>query len=213
MKLKLIIVVTLTFLFCFQNVYAQNKKITPGILISSPGSKINFHLDINSGTISYSIDFNKIPVIESSLLDLIVNGLQLAESSESGSISSYCINETYPYRGVHSISTNKCNGAKIHINAKQNFVIDVRVFNDCVASRYIIKNKDSGTIEKDNSEFVISAVSTTWSQPNIKYYEGKYGKMMTEDFKGGNVEEPPVSIQLHWLGLEKIQFENLLQKI
>lgn len=72
MKSKLRIVAALSFLFCLQNIAAQNKKIVPGILISSPGGTIKFHLENNSGTISYSIDFNKIPVIESSSLDLII---------------------------------------------------------------------------------------------------------------------------------------------
>ena len=195
MKSKLKIVIALSLLFCVQNLCAQNKNSASGTLISSPDGAIKFHIESKSGTLSYSIDFNKVPVIELSALGLTVNGNSFGDGASIGSVSRYSINETYLFRGVHSSATNKCNGVKININAKQNFLIEARVFNDGIAFRYIIANKDSSTIEKDNSEFVIPAGSTIWSQPNIKYYEGKYGKKMIEDFKEGDLVGPPITIQ------------------
>ena len=192
---KLKIVAVLCLIFCLQNLFAQNKNPTSGIFISSPDGAIKFHLESKSGTLTYSIDFNKIPIIESSALGLMVKGNSFGDGTTIEKVERYNINETYPFRGVHCIATNKCNGAKMNINAKQNFIVEVRVFNDGVAFRYIIDNKDSSTIGKDNSEFVIPAGCITWSQNNIKYYEGKYGRKSIEEYKEGDLVGPPITIQ------------------
>ncbi len=197
MKSKLKIVIVLNLLFCLHSVYAQNKKSTTGaLIISSPDGSIKLNIESKSGTLTYSINFNKTIVIESSALGLTVNGNSFGDASSIGNVVRYNLNKTYPYRGVHSRAINKCNGAKVSINAKQNFVIEARVFNDGVAFRYVINNKDSALIEKDNSEFVIPSGSIIWSQPNIKYYEGKYDKKKIENFKEGDLAGPPLTIEL-----------------
>lgn len=192
MKIKSIIVAALFSMFYF---HCANAQTTKPITVSSPDGAIKFYIESKNSLLTYAIEFNKIQIIESSALGLSVNEKLIAESSSVGSVSRYNINETYPVRGVHSIAINKCNGAKISIQAKQNFIIEVKVFNDGVAFRYIIDKKDSSTIGKDNSEFVIPSGSTIWSQSNIKNYEGKYGKKMIEDFKEGDLAGPPLTIQ------------------
>ena len=111
--------------------------------------------------------------------------------------SLYKSDETFAYRGVHSLAHNKCNGAKVAIiSGNIPFVIEARVFNDGVAFRYIIENRDSSIIDKEETSFAIPAGSFIWSQPNIKYYEGRYTKKLVDTIKQGLLMGPPVTIEL-----------------
>jgi alpha-glucosidase len=165
------------------------------VVISSPDKNLQLYIgEAANGKLYYYLEFNKAVVIESSTLGLTING-NVIDEGKLINISRYSINETYSYRGVHSLVTNKCNGAKISFAGKINLIIEARVFNDGIAFRYLIKGKDSSSIEKDNTGFIIPAGSTTWSQSNIKYYEGKYVKKMILDFKAGDLVGPPITIQ------------------
>lgn len=168
---------------------------TNPVLISSPDTHIQLYIGTDdNGKLYYYIQFNNKAVIESSALGLTVNGY-LIDAGSLTNVVRYNLNETYPFRGVHSTAINKCNGAKINFSAKQNFTIEARVFNDGVAFRYIINNKDSAIVQSDNTEFTIPAGSVTWSQNNIKYYEGKYGRKNIEQYKEGDLVGPPITFQ------------------
>jgi alpha-glucosidase len=166
------------------------------VSISSPDKRIKLVVEVSNGRLSYSIDFNKIKVIESSALDILISGKQSGSTTGLGSITYYKLNETYPYRGIHSTAVNKYNGVKISIRRDDPFLIEARVFNDGVAFRYVISNKDPVIIQKDNTEFVIPSKCIIWSQSNIKYYEGRYSKKLIDTISGGELMGPPVTIEL-----------------
>ncbi|QNK61828.1 glycoside hydrolase family 97 catalytic domain-containing protein [Pedobacter sp. PAMC26386] len=167
------------------------------IIIASPDGKIHLLLQQKNGSLAYAVNFNKKPVIEYSHLGMIINGKLFGDQASTGEVEKYTINETYPYRGVHNLARNHCNGVKININATESsFVLDVRVFNDGVAFRYLISNTNEAIIEKDTTEFVIPSGSLVWSQPNIKYYEGIYKQHQIEAFKQDDLAGPPITILL-----------------
>lgn len=162
----------------------------------SPDRKITFNLFISNHQLLYTVDYNKTSVIQTSTLDLVVNGTSIIQDVSFGNISKQNIDEIYPYRGVHSNATNKYAGAKISIKSGKPFIIDLKIFNDGVAFRYVVGNTDSAIIDKDNTSFSIPASSIIWSQPNIKYYEGKYGKQLIDTMKIGSLIGPPATIVL-----------------
>lgn len=164
--------------------------------ISSPDSRIKLLVEVKNGSVSYSVDFRRMKVIEPSALGILINGKLFGTAKGLGKVTYYKLNETYPSRGIHSTAVNKCNGAKIFINGAAPFILEVRIFNDGVAFRYLIGNKDSAIIEKDNTEFVLPGTSIIWSQNNIKYYEGRYGKKIIDTGKAGDLMGPPVTIEL-----------------
>jgi alpha-glucosidase len=177
--------------------YAQNKTASTPVQIQSPDKEITFTLSALGGTLQYSINYKNAPVINASRLGLVVNGKLSGENSSTGKVEKYKINDKYAYRGVHSTAINKCNGAKINITSIQSpFILDVRVFNDGVAFRYVVNNSGAATIEKDTTAFVIPAGSMVWSQNNTKYYEGRYGKKSIDSFKQNDLAGPPVTIEL-----------------
>ena len=190
-------------LLCVQGAYPQNGKgITNGQTVSAPDGKIRFSVFTRNGVLQYAVHYNSTPVIEPSRLGLVVNGRVLGEGVSMGKMESYRLKETYAYRGVHSMAVNKCNGVKINISAGTgSFVLEARVFNDGLAFRYLVSNTGEATVDKDTTAFVLPAGSTVWSQPNIKYYEGRYGRKGIEAFTAGETAGPPATIRLPADGL------------
>ena len=72
----------------------------------------------------------------------MVNEKPLVSNISIGKITKTNIDETYSYRGVHSNAINKYVGAKISIGNSIPFQLEVKVFNDGVAFRYLVNNKD-----------------------------------------------------------------------
>ncbi len=185
-------ILALIFLIAFLSVKAQ----TPTYTFNSPDKKISFNLSVQHNQLFYSVDFNKNEVIEPSLLDLMVNEKPLVNNIFIGKITKINIDETYSYRGVHNNAINKYAGAKISIGNSIPFQLEVKVFNDGIAFRYLVNNKDSVIIYKDNTSFSIPTGSIIWSQPNIKYYEGKYSNQLIDTMKIGSLIGPPATIVL-----------------
>ncbi len=184
--------VLVTVFFCVaKNAVAQQSK---PIIIKSPDAAIQFSLHTEKGRLTYTVDFNKKKVIEQSGLGMVVNGKNIMENASAGKVlQSKRMDKVYAVRGVHSIARNKYTDAIIAFN---NFKLHVRVFNDGVAFRYIISNKDSAVVEKETTSFAIPAGSIVWSQSNIKYYEGRYSKQLIDTLKTGVLIGPPVTVGL-----------------
>jgi len=177
--------------------FAKVSQADKGTTLASPDGKIRLIVKSANGNLSYSIEFNKAQILESSHLGLTVNGKAIGENSSITKIVTYSKNESYPYRGVHSLALNKFKGAKLSIRSGQSsFGLELRVFNDGVAFRYLVSETGSAVVDKEETEFVIPAGSTVWSQNNIKYYEGKYSKKSIEDFVAGDLVGPPMTILL-----------------
>lgn len=167
--------------------------------LTSPDKKIVFDLKTftQNSQLSYSISFNGIPVIKLSTLGIVVNNFPLGKAAEKGTTSFYKQKETYPFRGVHYQAVNHYNGMKANFTSRFHpFTIDVRVFNDGVAFRYIIPNKDSAMISEEQTSFTLPASTILWSQSNIKYYEGRYTKKLIDTVKAGELMGPPVTFEL-----------------
>lgn len=165
--------------------------------INSPNGKIKLTVLTLNGNLTYKVDFNKTAVIEPSNLGLVIDGKQIGENASIGSVSKYSANERYPYRGVHSIAVNKYKAAKVTVNSTGTpFVLDIRVFDDGLAFRYIVRKEGSSVVEKENTAFIVPAGSTIWSQANNKHYEGSYSKKLSEEFKEGELIGPPATILL-----------------
>lgn len=174
-------------------VFAQ---VTNPVEISSPDGKIKFKLDVQKGELKYTVYYNKLIVLGSSRLGLQLNGKSLGETSIIGKVKRFTVNEKYAYRGVHSTAVNEYNGAKFLVNGTNPFSLETRVFNNGIAFRYLVDNKDSAIVEKDETQFSIPAGSIIWSQPNIKYYEGKYGNQLVDTMKVGALIGPPATIEI-----------------
>jgi len=171
--------------------------VSKPVVIKSPDGNIRLLLEVKNGTLAYSVYFGNIKVISPSAMGLVINGKWSGKLAQIGKIQKYTIDETYGINGGHSTAVNHCNGEKISVNSSiQNFVIDTRVYNDGVAFRYLVSNQGSSVVNQDSTQFNIADGAMVWSQPNIKYYEGRYTKKSIKDFKAGELAGPPLTLEL-----------------
>lgn len=196
--------------FVFQKIFAlKHSSILSALLflsvfafsqtLTSPDKKIEFslHTWTQNSQLSYAIRFNGMPVIELSPLGIDVDKFSFGKGAEKGTTTFYKENETYPFRGIHNRAVNRYNGMKASFTSRfRPFTIEVRVYNDGVAFRYIIPKKDSAIITSEETGFTIPASSIVWSQNNIKYYEGRYTKKLVDTIKQGDLMGPPITIEL-----------------
>lgn len=164
------------------------------VRVTSPDGLVQVLVSATNGPLSYEVTYKGKPVLDKSGLGLVTEKQELGANVVLGKAETYSINETYPWRGNHSKATNYCNGSKISLG--QDAVLDIRVFNDGIAMRYVLASQGQQVVNQDRTSFSIPAGSTVWSQKNIKYYEAKYEKKKIEEVQTGELAGPPLTIQL-----------------
>jgi alpha-glucosidase len=166
--------------------------------VVSPDGKVQLEVSLRDGRLCYAISFNKQPVIEASSLSLSVDGATLTDNVELGEVRNYQVNETYPWRGVHSRAVNHCNGATValkHTPSKTAFTFEMRAFNDGVAFRTIVPG-DGARVPDESTRFVLPAGSTVWYHDLGSHYEGIHAKKALGDVKESEWAAPPVTFKL-----------------
>jgi alpha-glucosidase len=111
----------------------------------------------------------------------------------------YEINETYPWRGVHLVATNHCNGLKIellHPITKSSCTLDLRVFNDAASFRFIVPESKNPRVPDEASTFLLPARSTVWYHDLEGHYEGVHTKKDISEIKAAQWLAPPVTFKL-----------------
>ena len=166
------------------------------VKVSSPDRSILFSLSIQAKQPKYTISRNGKQVIAPSGLGLIINEKQIGEGDSFGMLRKNSVNEIYKTRGVHSVAVNQYHAMRFKINGSNPYEIEVKVFNDGVAFRYIVAHKGNAILSADLTSFAIPSGSTLWSQGDINSYEGKYQEQKIEDVKKGQLAGPPLTIQL-----------------
>lgn len=179
------------FLACTSQLYAQNVQ-----MVYSPDKHISFTLIIKDHQPLYTIAFNNHTVIDASPLGLMIDSIATGNISAVKLKSQKAINESYAWRGVHNVAKNYCNDALIGLETSKPLQIEVKVFNNGVAFRYLIPMQGEHVVNADNTHFAIAAGSTIWSQGDVQSYEGKYKEQAIEDVPQGQFAGPPVTVKL-----------------
>jgi alpha-glucosidase len=185
----------LTFLLCFAT--ASPAHADSGI--PSPDGLVQFKLFVNQGKLSYSISFRNKPIIEFSPMQFSLDGVDLTEGTQLGRMEPYDINETYPWRGVKSAATNRCNGIKIELLGPKSMIactLDIRVFNDAAAFRFVVPESNTPRVPDEASTFLIPARSTVWYHDLEGHYEGVHVKKEISEIKAAEWLAPPVTFKL-----------------
>jgi alpha-glucosidase len=168
--------------------------------IRSPDSAVQFKLLLDDSWLKFAVTFRSKPVIETSPIEFSLDGVDLAAGVEIGKVDQYQVNETYPWRGVHSQAVNHCNGARISLkHAKSNtaYTLDVRAFNDGAAFRYVVPPGNKNERVPDEAiVFVIPAGSTVWYHDLEGHYEGMHQKKDIAEVPTGQWAAPPLTFKL-----------------
>jgi alpha-glucosidase len=172
------------------------------IAFAGPGGAAARVIDDN-GRLKFAVDFQGRHVIEPSPLAFIVDGVDLCAgvanvSSRSGPGDD--VNETYPTSGVHAKATDRhhqYNSTVRHAASGTAYTLQVRLFDDGVAYRFILPGKaDQQRTPDEMSEFTLPAGSTVWYHGLRGHYEGEYAKHAIEDVKAGDWAGPPMTFKL-----------------
>ncbi|MDA3880340.1 MAG: glycoside hydrolase family 97 N-terminal domain-containing protein [Prolixibacteraceae bacterium] len=178
-------------------VFSSCEKAIETVEVLSPDENITYKVETKNGKLTYSVFSKDGQIIEKSVLGLNVNGQSISLNSVIKRIENYKLNETYPYRGVHNTAINNFKAAKIYVTSTTStFVLDVKVFNDGVAFRYLIDNIGDAVINQEFTNFVLPIGSKVWSQSNNKHYEAHYTEKLSEEFKKDEIIGPPATILL-----------------
>jgi alpha-glucosidase len=148
-----------------------------------------------------SISFRGAPVLETSPLVLVLDGVDLTSAIESlGEPQTYNMKETFPARGVHSTASVNCNGMKIplrHRPTSRPFTIEVRAYNDGVAFRTIIAGDENAKrVPDERTTFVLPEGSTVWYHDMAGHYEAAFERHAVSEIPTGQWLAPPMTFKL-----------------
>jgi alpha-glucosidase len=170
------------------------------INVTSPDGSVECQITSGDHGLEYSINFHQQPVIEKSPITVSLDGAKITDRVELGEPTRYEINETYPYRGVHSQAVNHCLGAKIPVKSTTggtSFTLEVRVFNDGAAFRYSIPgDPQTSRVPDEDTTFQLPPGCVIWSHDLEGHYEGVHRKQELAEFAADKWAAPPMTIKL-----------------
>lgn len=184
---------TETFAIAFEDPAEPSK-------IVSPDGNVELNVFVERGQLMYSLTFKGKSVIEASPIGLVLNNVNIGKGVSFGKPELYEENETYPWRGKHSIATNHFKAARIpvtHSAAKIKYTVDARVFDGGIAFRYIVDGENSRSLTSDATSFIIPPGSTLWYHGLANmHYEEKHKKSGVEEIQEGEWAGPPLTVKL-----------------
>ena len=179
--------------------HAARENVRPAVRVASPSGKVQLQLlcsEVSRLCIQATVD--NAPVIEPSPLRMTIDGIDVTEGAEIGSVDSYRVNEKYAWRGVHSEAVNRCRGARIsvaHGASPTPYTLEVRAYDDGVAYRYIVPG--SGTrVPDEQATFVLPPASTVWYHGLRGHYEGTHERKDIAEVAAGDWAAPPLTYRL-----------------
>lgn len=168
------------------------------VSIESPNGRVRFQLQ-DGAELNYQISLRNRPVIESSGIGMIIDDVNLARDAAIGKIEKYRTNDEYAWRGVHSKAIDRSNGARIKVRhgpSRTEYTLEVRVFDEGVAFRYLVPDTDKTRVPNEVTAFTFPSGSTAWFHDFYGHYEGTHVKKGVVDVKDGEWAAPPVTVKL-----------------
>jgi hypothetical protein len=132
-------------------------------------------------------------------MQFTVDGVDLTQGLNAGTVEPYQIHESYAWYGVHSRATNYCNGAKFsftHEKSGTAYTLDVRIFNDTAAFRFIVPGANESRVPDEATTFTVPAGSTVWHHDLRGHYEGVHTNNAVADVSAGQWIAPPMTFKL-----------------
>jgi len=170
------------------------------VKVASPDGHVQFTLLPNAERLSCTVTMGSTIVIAPSTLSLMVDGYDLASGVIFSNVTRAQVSETFPWHGAHSTATNHCNIANLSLAHDLSFTpytLEIRVFNDGVAYRFIVPGAENvSRVPDENSNFVLPAGTTVWFHDLDGHYEAPYEQKDISAVKAGQWAGPPLTFQL-----------------
>jgi alpha-glucosidase len=167
---------------------------------ASPDGLVLCNVTVEKNQLLLSVIMNGNVVLEKSPLNMMINGASITEGTTIGKIAKFSSDETYPWYGLHSVAIDRYNGASISLTRPgiaTNYTLELKVFNDAVAFRFIIPGEKNSLRKPDESTvFNLPAGSTVWYHDLYMHYEGAHVKKLVDTIPAGQWAAPPVTFKL-----------------
>jgi alpha-glucosidase len=167
--------------------------------VLSPNGGVQFTLLRDAGRLQCALALNGKPVLQPSPLRFTLDGVDLADGVEVGEAAAYQVDETYPWYGAHAQAHNHCRGAKLpirHLRTDTRYVLEVRVFDDGAAFRWIVPGGAKPRVPDEASTFVLPVGCTVWYHDLEGHYEGVHVQKNVDDVPTDQWVAPPMTYQL-----------------
>jgi alpha-glucosidase len=169
--------------------------------VTSPDGRIVFEVSLRSGNrLAYRVMRNGRAAIERSRLGILVDGVNLGDNVTAGAVDRGRHDERYRTRGGHSLATNRYNSTTValtHEPSGTRYTLEVRVFDDGVAFRYVVPEAaGAGRVPDEATGFNVPPGSTVWYHDLDGHYEGTYDRKEIEDVAEGDWAAPPLTVRL-----------------
>lgn len=171
-----------------------------GKVVSSPDGSLKFNLSSAGDKLSFNIQMNGKPVINDSPLLMSVGGVNITEGARTGKIKKFREDDTYPVLGLHSTGRNICNCINVsfkHSETGIKYTLEIKVFNDAAAFRFIVPGDEAELRVPDESTvFRLTDGSTVWYHDLYMHYEGVHARKLIDTVPAGQWAAPPVTVKL-----------------
>ncbi len=154
------------------------------LTVKSPDSHIVFKLLRTSDErITYAVSRNGSEIVTCGTLGIRIddiiygrNGTVSVDSDDT------VINETYDWRGVHSVAHNHYRRTRFTISAgEKELHVELRVYDDGVAWRYTIPLEGTHQINEDLTSWQLPSQTAVWYHSQTLNFEGTYSKENIKD--------------------------------
>jgi alpha-glucosidase len=169
------------------------------IAIKSPGGRVVFTLQTGTASrLQYQLTLDGRPVVLTSRAGIVVDGVDLGEGAERVGVQRSSTNGEYPTRGVHAVAHDRSNDARVmfrHSKSDARFTVEVRVFDDGVAFRYLVPGLGPRTPDEATT-FRLPDGAVVWSHDLRGHYEGVHVRRAIADLPADQWAAPPVTYKL-----------------
>lgn len=189
------LVVFLSINFLFNDMSGKTKMLT----VASPEGRLQFTLSEENKGLHFSLAMNGKTVIENSPMIMILDGKIITENIKTGKVARKNVNETFPLKGLHSAAHNYYSEAAVPVTASNGlkYTLEIRVFNDAAAFRFILPGDDSTERFPDEATvFRIPSKSTLWYHDLYMHYEGVHARKLIDTVPAGQWAAPPLTMRL-----------------
>src|SRR5918994_4433019 len=170
------------------------------VKVSSPDGRVRFELvGRGAARLGFRVTLREKPVIETSPLGIVIDGVDLSEGAEVVRVETYRVREKYPWRGVHSEAIDHCHGARVflaHAATKTAYTVEARAYNDGVAFRHVVPGEGKQRVPDEATAFKVPAGSVVWFHDFEGHYEGVHARRGVAEVKAGEWAAPPLTVKL-----------------